>query len=40
MGAPFELSAFKSCMFEIFMIVTVLVLVPKFGQGLNGFGSL
>ena len=38
--APFELSAFKSYMSKIFMIVIVLVFVPKFGRGLNGFGSL
>ena len=38
--APFELSAFKSCMSEIFMIVIVLILVSEFGQSLNGSRSL
>jgi len=37
---PFELSTFKSCMSEVFMIVMVLVLVLGFGQSLNGSGSL
>jgi len=39
-GAPFELSAFKSCTFAIFMIVTVVVLIPEFCLSLNASGSL
>ena len=34
---PFDLLVFKSCMSEIFMIVTVHVF--EFGQSLNGSGS-